>query len=702
MTEKEVLERIKSSAEEIEVPERLSPESIKRQLEKEKMHQKKRKIYGRRTMAVAAVLLLLCGTGLSALRQITVGGGADGAKGAETAEHMAEGADVAAGTAADVAAGTAAERIKKTDAGEMYVVAENYGEIYDLLEEQASGKTETVFDGALPESFAGTGMEETQVNASSGAIEDLADMPQKESVQEEARGDTYTKTNVQTQGIDESDIIKTDGSYLYVVKEDTVKMIDIRGAKMQEAGEIAVKLNSASDRVAEMYVDGDTLCLIVERQTTGLEQEKQMQGKSSGAEEVAVCDVYYMNTHIETELRTYDISDRKQAVFLGSSVQDGSYKTSRKVGNIVYLFTEKYLEMPELKKEQAVTEDAIAGWIPLVNAQAVAADCIYLPNRGSMGLLISSVDVDKPDRVVDYALILNDYVNIYVGTQAIYLYQAVYEGTGSSTQFAKFSFQDGIINAVGAASAAGEVYDTFAVNEYQGKLRLLTTDWSGKEQENRLFIFDEKLNLLGSLAGIARGEQIYAARYLGDMAYFVTYRNTDPLFAVDLSDEKNPKILSELKITGFSEYLHFWGEDKLVGIGYETNPDTGVQQGVKLTMFDISNPSALTIAGSVVLKNVDYSPALYQYKCVLADEEENLIGFAVSDYEKGAAGNSYRLFAWENGEFQTLLSEEIGEKEELEKYRGIYVGDVFYLVNTSAAVSYDRENGYKKIQELEW
>ena len=97
----------------------------------------------------------------------------------------------------------------------------------------------------------------------------------------------------------------------------------------------------------------------------------------------------------------------------------------------------------------------------------------------------------------------------------------------------------------------------------------------------------------------------------------MTYRNMDPLFAVDLSDDTNPKILGELKITGFSEYLHFWGEDKLVGIGYETDPDTGAQEGLKITMFDISDPADLKEIKTLVLKNVDYSQALYNYKSVL-------------------------------------------------------------------------------------
>lgn len=724
MTEKELLEKIKSSAEEIEVPESLSPESIKKKLDdavqagdmaavseetaseetglatKKKSYRHTWHFSAGRKVAAAAVMVLVCGTGAVAAYQ-SHGNRTDADSavvGMETAADAAGGMEASAESVEMAAEETVAEREPKADAGEMYVVAKNYGEIYDLLKEQEeprwslwSNKGE-IADGAIEEAAEEVAGLETAVSAdmstSTGAMADAV----VQNLQASRGEASYSKTNVQTAGVDESDIIKTDGRYLYVVDEDVVKIIDIQGTEMREAGEVAVTLGSAADRVIEMYVDGDILNLIIERENTGLTEEKS---KSS------TCDVYYVNTDTETELLTYDISDRTNPVLKGSTTQDGSYKTSRKVGDIVYLFTEKYMELPNLTKRQATAEEELSDWIPLVNDTAVAADCIYLPEKGNWGLLISSVDVENPDSVVDNTLIMNDYVNIYVSTKAIYLYESNYAGNGISTQIAKFAFKDGVINAVGATSASGEVYDTFAINEYQGKLRLLTTDWSSAERENQLYLFDEKLNLTGSLKGIAKGEQIYAARYFGDMVYFVTYRNTDPLFAVDLSDEKKPKILSELKITGFSEYLHFWGEDKLVGIGYETDPDTGAQKGIKLSMFDISDPANLTTLGTCVIENLDYSPALYNYKCVLVDEGENLIGFAAESYD-GGIKSSYLLFSWENGDFCSLLSENIDGNEILDEYRGIYVGDTFYLVNTEAATSYDREKEYKKIQTLKW
>lgn len=735
MTEQEWMEKIRLSAQDIEVPEGLSPESVKKKLDdmkaeeadkafkgdkpgKEKslknsnQDQKKRK----KNIVAAAAVMLVCGVGIFGMTKLKTGDGA--------AEINADMAASGGGTAAADGAGvsesaSAAERkpadavSAKKDAGDMYVVADGYSEVYDLLEKSIGDTKYNVSDLAT-----GAAIEESaDMKMDGGAADDIvydmgADMSASDagvteinnsaSKAESAKEDTagYAKTNLQTEGVDESDIIKTDGSYIYVVTGDVVKIVDIQGGTMEEAGEINVALGSAADRVVEMYVNGDVLNLIIEREDTQLNENKKESSKTKNREKAQVYDVYYVSSDTVTELLTYDISNPRKPNLKGSVEQEGSYKTSRKIGDIVYLFTDKNMQMPELQRSEAIKGENAGGWIPVVAGEAVAADCIYIPEIGSSGLVVSSIDVGSPDKVVDNTLIINNYVNIYVSTNAMYLYHTDYSGSGDITKIAKFSLNKGLIDAVGATSAGGEVYDTFAINEYQGSLRLLTTDQSKSEQENQLYLFDENLKLTGSLKGIAKGEQIYAARYLGDTAYFVTYRNSDPLFAVDLSDKKKPKILSELKITGFSEYLHFWGQDKLFGIGYETDPDSGERKGIKLTMFDISDPADLKTAATCVLKNMDYSPALYDYKCVLADEGENLIGFAAESYDEDVK-HSYLVFAWEDGKFRELLAESIGVESTSENCRGIYVGEKFYLANTDWIYSYDRSNGYKKLETLE-
>jgi uncharacterized secreted protein with C-terminal beta-propeller domain len=258
------------------------------------------------------------------------------------------------------------------------------------------------------------------------------------------------------------------------------------------------------------------------------------------------------------------------------------------------------------------------------------------------------------------------------------------------------------MDAVAATSVVGTIPDTFAISEESGILRVLTTDWTKTASENQLYLFDENLKLEGSLKNIATGEEIYAARYIGDIAYFITYHNTDPLFAVDISDPADPKLLGQVEMTGFSDYLHPFGDNLLLGIGYETDPETSERLGVKLTMFDISDPVDLKIVDSVVLDG-DYCPAASNYKCALVDVDKNLIGFETVDYES-TISRKYVVYSWKNNRFSKKMSEEVNETYDEEQVRGLYAGNRFYLIdpeeNGYKIRSYDMDADYIKLQEL--
>lgn len=689
MTEQELLDAVRASAEDVEAPEQLHPETVRKQLGRKKQtesdHQKQGRKYPWKQLAsVAAVLVLaIILTAVVKLGPEEKSGGQLAGQteaGQETAaEHgridetmaaddsSADGAD-SSGEMED--AGTVAEKGPKQNAGDMFTVARNYDEVYALLEESQSYTFAVDDEGMWEDSVK---FEAAEVETSRDSVADLSASDSEAS--SSMRG--HSRTNVQTAGVDESDIIKTDGKFIYTVCTDGVVITDISGESMAKAGRI--RLEDPGARVMEMYVQGDTLNLILQQEDSGLERQSP---QGTGETE----DVFFMDSKSATHLLTYDISDRGNPVLVGDMAQDGAYYTSRKIGSIVYLFTSEY-----------GMED-----IPEIGGRKVAYDCIYLPKQGAQGLLVSSVDISQPEQLLDHVMVVNDYVNIYVSTGAMYLYQASWQEQGAITQIAKFTLDQGTINAVGAVSVKGEIRDTFAINEGSKSLRVLTTDWGQEREENHLYVLDERLKLVGSLQGLAPGEQIYSARFLGDMAYFVTYRNTDPLFAVDLSNPAEPKVLAELKITGFSEYLHFWGEDKLLGIGYETDPDTGRQLGIKLTMFDISNPAELGVLDSIVLKGLDYSPALYEYKTVLADSTANLFGFAGIDYQERKEESSYYLYQWGEEGFQRLLKEELDPDVDLGLYRGLYSGARFYLAGPDEVAAYDREQGYEKRESLSY
>jgi uncharacterized secreted protein with C-terminal beta-propeller domain len=228
---------------------------------------------------------------------------------------------------------------------------------------------------------------------------------------------------------------------------------------------------------------------------------------------------------------------------------------------------------------------------------------------------------------------------------------------------------------------------------------VLTTDWTKEESENRLYLLDENLKRKGLLKDLAAGEEIYAARYIGDIAYFITYHNTDPLFAVDISDPADPKLLGQVEMTGFSDYLHPFGENLLLGIGYETDPETSEQQGVKLTMFDISDPLNLKIVDSVIMEG-DYCAAASNYKCALVDVKKNLIGFEVVDYGESIKQN-YVVYSWNNNHFSRKMQKDLEEKYSEDEIRGLYAGSRFYLIYGKEIHSFDMERKWKEIEVLQ-
>lgn len=701
MREQDILNQIKASADEVEIPESLMPDNIEKMLVKQQSQTvseekvvKRNRFRFQPMHLVAASVALVFMIGLIPLG-LNMGAGDDGAYTGTIDVNLNDSAAIIAGDEnAELVEESAQETlivVEKQDAGELYQVAKSYDEIYDFIEMEAEDYYYSYYDvpdgviwegefveEAVPEAVTGSGPVEK--NQSTAITEAPKDDVFNEVAQDKTESLNYSKTNVQVEGVDESDIVKTNGTHIFSVRDGIVTITEVKDGQLKKVGTIVPKLTSFTDQVLEMYVDDERLVLIVQQA------------------KVAVDGAYNFLTSYNTVLYTYDISNPARPVQIGRMEQDGNYNTSRKIGDIIYLFTYEGVVLDVKKTDKG---EAIAELLPKVNGETFSYDSIYLPERGTQGLVVSSVSLDNPDTVVDKTLILNDYVNIYVSSSGLYLYRCNYDGSMQITEIAKFVLEEGRILAVAAASVPGSIEDTFAINEYKGNLRVLTSGSrinGVRNRTNQLYILDKDLKPAGKIENIAPDETIYAARYFGDLAYFITYRNTDPLFAADLSDINNPKILGELEITGYSEYLHMWGEDKLLGIGYETDPKTGRNKGVKLVMFDISNPVELSIIDTVVLKDIDYSAALYHYKCVLADKNANMIGFPVTAYNDYSVG--YQMYSFTDGEFKEELCVDLGKTRNDVDIRGLYIGDYFYLVWDAGIESYLSTDSYKEVSEL--
>lgn len=717
MNEQEILTQLRKAAEEIEIPEALKPEQIEKQLQEQKAKQQqenqhlkpkksKKIIPWRRLGSMVAVLALVVCSGIyitvTRVDKNSGTGQTDSIAMTDTQQTVGEAGET-----------EEAEHVDVASLGTMYHRASDYKEVYQTL---LKGYQQNWIEGEMSaETSTATSEDKASGNA---AKDESADMDLSEGSKE--GGKDYSTTNLQMEGVDESDIAKIDGSYIYTVEDKYIVITDIRDGKLEEVTRFLPKDCGAADRVMEIYVDGDQLILVVQGYETSLDgnskagsdketsdketSDKETKDEENSDKETAVSDVakdgafcYKMNGKSTTQIQVYSIVDRKNPEFEGRLIQDGYYNTSRKIGDVVYLFTQYHMTSDVV----GYVEKEYTSVIPKVNGEKVAAGEIYLPeSSGESGILVSSLDVNKPDKVLDSKLVISGYAQTYISKDALYLYEEDYDGA-MITNIAKFALDEGRISGVAATAVRGYVRDTFAINASDGYLRVLTTDYSTEDEVNALYILDENMKLTGQLTGIAPGEEIYAARFMGNTGYFVTYRNTDPLFTVDLSDPAKPEIIGELKVTGFSEYLHFWDDTHLLGIGYESDEKTGNIENIKLSMFNIENPGEVTEEAKLVLKDVDYSEALYDYKSVIISKDKNLIGLVCEDYSSSRTKQTYQIYSYENGTFKKQAEIPGINGVNYENVRGMYSGNVFYLWINDNITSYDMTDGFKKIKERE-
>lgn len=653
MDQKELLDKIRHSAEGIEIPEQLTPQSVEEKLKREAQQKKirRRKIMIR-WMEAAAVLAIVAAGGTQTelykqWKEPALYSEAD------TASLMAE---------QDTESSVQPEEV--TASGE-FKQADSEEELYKTLQEleKQTGSYARGGDIML--------LEESAEIATMDA--GAADTAANQKVTGEA---DFSQTNVREAGVDEGDVVKTDGSYLYILKSSaSVRIVDIRGTKMKEIAKIQPeKLNES---IEDLYLDGDRLMLV----TTGYESSM----------EEAESDMYTVNRYQYTALTVYDITEREHPEMTGRITQEGDYRQSRKKGDYVYLLTQYSPSLGDSFEDSSV--------MPLVNEQKLAISDVYLPDQTSQSdyLVASGINIQDPENVISSKAIVSGAADFYMSSDNLFICNNNWNDGKSSTEILRFACVDGEITAGAMCELPGFLNDTFSLDEYQGYLRVLLTEDSNGES-NSLYILDADMQVTGAIRDLADGETIRSARFMGTMAYFVTFRQTDPLFCADLSDPDNPQILSELKLTGFSSYLHPYGEHLLLGVGYEAEEETGSQTGVKLSMFDISDPSQVEELDKYVIKGASYLPSDYNYKAILADGEKNLIGF-VCDGE-------YLVFSYDEEKgFQNLLTYTMSDWEYWDgdaSCRGVYAGDEFYIVDQDEVLCFDMNQDFTLTDRLSW
>lgn len=632
-------------------------------------------------------------------------------------------------------------------------------EIKRFVKRQGGNNRFATLDMAMP-MMANMEMEESFSDDSVGALAGAPMARQKSTTTTNASDGAarYSSTNVQEFGVDEADIIKNDGQYIYLIKNDTIRIVEAFPPK--ELKQVATfKVEEKGFYPREMYVDGDTLTVIGQsNQYYGqgkpvlrdiepeLWEEDEVwiedlgeSGLIEGSAEVALMMAPGMpypggNKQMLT-LVAYDISDRSDPKVSRTVSIEGNYSSSRKVGDTVYLVSNKYNNwywgrpVPYMSESDLpVMSDSADSSVKMIGG---CEDIYYYPNFETANyLIVAAIDTVDTKAEVGRLMMLGSGEQIYSSTKNLYVTRTRYEErfieTGEwdgwrnepTTHIYKFGLDKNEIEFKAKGSVRGRVLNQFSMSESDGHFRIATQ--TEGEDGSMMTILDDELNKTGQVDGIAPGENIKSVRFMGDKAYMVTFKNVDPLFVIDL-DIDNPAVLGELKIPGWSDYLHPYDDKHLIGIGREVKE--GAEEdgrltsdellGLKLAIFDVSdlkNPKE--IHKKIIGDNGTNTEATYNHKAFMWDEQEQVMALPITVMQQREGGNVYdqetmfqgafvydvdliegfklrgKATHYEDGYWATKGSQRRYGNHEYNVQRILFMGDYWYTVSPNVVAAH--------------
>lgn len=406
---------------------------------------------------------------------------------------------------------------------------------------------------------------------------------------------SHSETNIQVEGVDEADIVKTDGEYIYRLNTDytAIKIYKVDGLDVEKVAFAKPNDNHEYMYVSEMYLAKNKLIAIGDYD----DYDENEMSHDSG-----------------TFVTVFNIDDKSKPTVEYTYEQSGSYSSSRMIGDVVYLVTNYY-----------VNEGA---YIPKTNGKEIPCDCIYgCPNIDEPRfVVIGAVDVVKQDaNKLKSKAILGGSSEIYCSNDNLYVASTNYRWFGYLTDdeqvktkltsdIIKVSLDKTKLDIVATAQIEGRINNQYSMNEKEGYFFVAVTTENEKHDDiNTLYVLDDKLANVSKVNSFAKDESIKAVRYIGNYAYVITYEETDPLFVIDLSNVKNPQIKGSVKIDGFSTSLMPVDENTLLGVGM--NVDDLVEDGIKFALFDISNPEEPKVKSELSYEGY-YSNAQYEIKAI--------------------------------------------------------------------------------------
>ncbi|MCM3709389.1 beta-propeller domain-containing protein [Sporosarcina luteola] len=559
-----------------------------------------------------------------------------------------------------------------------------------------------------------------------------ASMDSAESANAVGGGD-HSSTNIQVEGVDESDMVKTDGEYVYSIFAGTsVKIIDIRNPQKMK---IAAEIKPDDDYYpSQLFLHDDLLIVLGDK----MQRYPDKTVKSNAMDKM-------MPMNSLTTVRLYNIEKPEKPAFIREIGVEGYLKSARKTDGMLYLVTNVF---PNLWAMNKIEGDALRPRIFDSNEKEKKfmefKDISILPGAVDPSYsVIAAIDLTTPKTAeLKTKGFLGSSDQMYMTKDHLYLTALKYETSTNSrgaeimiwnpgtadTGIFKFKLDGTDVEFYQSAELSGTILNQFSMDEYKGNFRVVMTEgnmWDDKNpSKNHLYILNEKMEMTGSVKGLAKGERIYSARFMGDKAYMVTFRETDPLFVIDVADPAKPKVLGELKIPGFSNYLHPLDENHLIGFGYDTvaqkNPSGGepliLTKGMKISLFDVTefhNPKEKYT--EIIGGRGTYSPLQYDHKALFQHKNRNLFGFPVSIYEEGAkefevdftgAGALVYEITPDRGILlkgdlvQKKASGQQYEEWETQVQRLVYSGESLFTLSMDEVKSYSLDS-FKEISKLQ-
>jgi uncharacterized secreted protein with C-terminal beta-propeller domain len=475
-------------------------------------------------------------------------------------------------------------------------------------------------------------------NGGTLGVEPNSDTPQYAEV---GPVDSFSTTNVQVEGVDEADTVKTDGHYIYTAStsqnsnflygsfsSSQINAVYILDATPADA-KVVSKISLGNDtEPAGLFLSSDGNKLVV----LASKYQIYTYATERGDDMVPMLRAYSSNVY--TYINVYDVSVKADPVLTRNLTVSGSYFNSRMIGNAVYAV----VSQPAVVYNNLVT-------LPTAyldsNGNAVASpSSIYYADTNDTSFTFTSFYginvVDDSIQPTNMTVMMGGASTMYVSSTNMYITYPDYDlNSGSYTAIYRVAINGLQLNLQAEGSVPGNTINQYAMDEYNGYFRI-ATNWYGTDgQFNNVYVLDSDLNITGKLEGLAPNENLHSVRFMGEKCYLVTFLQTDPLFVIDLSQPSNPKVLGELKIPGYSDYLHSYDETHLIGVGKDATAsdrtDFAWYQGLKISLFDVGNVNnPVQLANYTIGDRGTDSAALSDPKAFLFDKSNNLLVIPVS------------------------------------------------------------------------